>query len=212
MRLYLSSFKIGNRPEKLLELAGTGRNAVVILNALDHKPEVRERFCAEETKVLQDLGFAVEELDLRQYFGKATELEGFLRTKDMVWINGGNTFLLRRAMKQSGFDEVITKLLHEDVIVYAGFSAAAVVLHKDLHGLELTDNPNKLAEGYDEATPWDGLGLLDYSLVVHYDSDHAESASASEELASYQEKGVPYKTLRDGEVLVINGSEDEIVG
>lgn len=212
MRLYLSSFKIGNRPEKLLELAGTGRNAVIILNALDHKQEVRDRFFAEETKVLKDLGFTVEEWDLRNYFGKDEELETLLRMKDMVWINGGNTFLLRRAMKQSGFDSVITKLLHEDVIVYAGFSAAAVVLHKDLHGLELTDNPNKLADGYDEEIPWDGLGLLDYSLVVHYDSDHAESATANEELAYYQKRGIPYKTLRDGEVLIIDGDREEIIG
>src|SRR3989344_882968 len=44
MRLYLSSFKIGNHPEKLVELTGSSKNAVVILNALDYKPESRTKF------------------------------------------------------------------------------------------------------------------------------------------------------------------------
>jgi len=35
MRLYLSSFKIGNHPEKLVELTGKGKHAVVIIKACD---------------------------------------------------------------------------------------------------------------------------------------------------------------------------------
>lgn len=211
MRLYLSSFKIGNQPQRLVELVGSGKNAVLILNALDYKPESRTKFLMSETKMLNDLGFNVEELDLRKYFGKEKELEELLREKDLAWINGGNTFLLRRAMKQSGFDTVITRLVKENVIVYAGFSAACCVLYKYLHGLEITDDPNIITEDYDSDIVWDGLGLIDFSIAVHYESDHSETEMTNEEIEYYKKNNIPYKTLRDGEVIIINGDNLEIV-
>jgi hypothetical protein len=41
MKLYLSSFDIGNQSNRLVELVSAGKKAVIILNALDHKNEVR---------------------------------------------------------------------------------------------------------------------------------------------------------------------------
>jgi len=211
MRLYLSSFKIGNNPQELVKLTGSNKNVAIIINARDHKKEQRGYFLLEETKILNDLGFNTEELDLRGYFGKEKELEEFLRKKDLVWIEGGNTFLLRRAMKQSGFDNIIKKLLNEDSIVYGGFSAAVVVLQKSLHGLDIVDNPNNISEGYDSEIIWDGLGILDYNVSVHYKSDHPESALVDREVQYNKDNNIPYKTLRDGEVLIINGDKTEII-
>lgn len=190
---------------------GPGKNAVVILNALDYKPDSRTKFLGSETEMLKGLDFEVQELDLRQYFGEEKALEEFLKQKDLVWVNGGNTFLLRRAMKQSGFDNVIKNLLAEDKIVYAGFSAACAVLHKDLHGIEFSDDPNVIVDGYNKGIIWDGLGLLDFNIAVHYDSDHPESKAANEEIEYYKKNNIPYKPLRDGEVIIINGDKVEIV-
>lgn len=209
MKLYLSSFDIGNQSNKLVEPSSSGKKAVIVLNALDHKNEVRERFLKEQTQKLEDLGFDIEELDLRNYFNKARELENFIKDKDMVWVNGGNTFILRRAMKQSGFDKIITDLIKEDRIVYAGFSAGCVVLHKDLHGLDITDNPNTVPEGYDNDVVWDGLGLIDFSIAVHYQSDHSETELTDKEIEYYKANNMPYETLKDGEVLLINGDSVE---
>ena len=50
---------------------------------------------------------------------------------------GGNSFLLLRAMKQSGFDKLIVPLVENDILVYAGFSAGAVLATPTLHGIEL---------------------------------------------------------------------------
>ena len=211
MRLYLSSFKIGNQPQNLVELVGLNKNTVVVLNARDHKQERRNEYLLGETEALNDLGFEVEELDLRNYFGKEKALEKFLRTKGLVWIDGGNTFLLRRAMKQSGFNNVRTKLLKGDSIVYGGFSAAVVVLQKSLHGLDIVDNPNNISDGYNSEIIWDGLGILDYNVSVHYKSDHPESALVDKEVQYNKDNNIPYKTLRDGEVLIINGDKTEII-
>ena len=212
MRLYLSSFKFGNHIEKLGELVGTGKEVAVILNARDYKsPEERSKYLDWEIEMLNSVGFNAEELDLRNYFGKEKDLENLLNEKQLVWIDGGNTFLLRRAMRQSGFDNIIQELLKDDKIVYAGFSAACVVLQKDMHGLDLVDDPNIISEGYEKETIWEGLGLIDFYLAVHYKSDHPESAMVDKEVEFCEKNNIPYKTLRDGEVLIINGDKMEII-
>ena len=211
MKLYLSSFGLGNRPEQLVNLTGAGKNAVVIMNALDHDKEARQRWLPNEIEALNKLGYITEELDLRKYFKQPFELQKYLSSKDLVWVNGGNTFVLRSAMRQSGFDEIITKRLKEDSIVYSGFSAGCVVLHKDLHGLEITDDPTLIPEGYESEIIWEGLGLINFNIAVHYQSDHPESELTEKEIVYYQTNNIPYKTLKDGQIIVINGEQIQIL-
>jgi dipeptidase E len=99
MRLYLSSFDLGSRPDELVTLARGAKRAAVVVNALDNRAEGRARWLKAQTEKLAALGFAVTELDLRDYFGRSDELEKRLIDIDMVWINGGNAFILRRAMR-----------------------------------------------------------------------------------------------------------------
>jgi dipeptidase E len=212
MRLYLSSFHLGTRPEELVALAGSGRRVGLILNALDHRPQARPVWVKVQADKLVRLGFSVVELDLRRYFGAPHELQAVLRTVDLVWINGGNTFILRRAMKQSGFDALIKDAVARDDILFAGFSAGACVAAPSLKGLELTDDPNEVPAGYDTEIVWDGLGFVPFALAVHFKSDHPESASIDREVAYYEAAGIPYRTLRDGEVLIVEGGRQRIVG
>jgi dipeptidase E len=212
MRLYLSSFGIGDAPEELLALTGAARRTAVIVNALDNRPPLRARWLEDQTGKLTGLGYGVCELDLRNYFGAAERLEMVLRGIDLVWINGGNAFILRRAMRQSGFDTLIKRALARDEIVYAGFSAATVVAFDSLAGLELVDDPNDVPAGYDADIVREGLGLIPYAVAVHFKSDHFESALVDREVAFYQANRIPYRTLRDGEALVIERGREKIVG
>lgn len=204
MRLYLSSFLIGNHPEKFIELIGGEKRVALILNALDNFPVVRDEYLASQTEALERLGLAVEELDLRRYFGRFEKLNDLLKEKDAVWVNGGNTFILRRAMKQSGFDAIITELLEKDALAYGGFSAGSVILSPSLRGLEITDNPNTVPDGYDQEIIWEGLNIIDFSMAVHYQSEHSESKLTDLEIEYYKANHIPYRTLRDGEALIIN--------
>jgi|SRR5579871_93823 len=212
MRLFLSSFDLGDAPEELLALTGAARRAVVIVNALDNRPRARADWLADQTGKLTALGYGARELDLRDYFDAAAQLEQTLRATDLVWISGGNTFILRRAMRQSGFDTLIKRALARDEIVYGGFSAATVIAFDSLKGLELVDDPNDVPAGYDADIIWEGLGLIPFAVAVHFKSDHAESAQVDREVAFYQANGIPYRTLRDGEALVIDAQGERIVG
>ncbi|HXZ09762.1 MAG TPA: Type 1 glutamine amidotransferase-like domain-containing protein [Paraburkholderia sp.] len=212
MRLYLSSFDLGRRTERLVALAGSARRTAIIVNALDHLPEARTGWLEKQTEKLIALGFEVTELDLRNFFGEPDRLAEHLKTIDVVWINGGNAFILRRAMRQSGFDALVTEALKRDEIVYAGFSAAAVIASGSLRGLDIIDDSSLVPPGYEPEVVWEGLGLVPFALAAHFRSDHPESKAVDLEVAFYEENSIPYRTLRDGESLVIEGDEVEIVG
>jgi dipeptidase E len=130
VRLYLSSFRMGDHPERLLALIGAHcRRAVVIANAMDDAPAtVRHAGVDRELAALADLGLDAVEFDLRDYFGQQQRLRSEIAGVGLAWLRGGNTFVLRYALCRSGADMVFAELLAADALVYAGYSAGACVL------------------------------------------------------------------------------------
>jgi dipeptidase E len=74
------------------------------------------------------------------------------------------------------------------------------------------DDPHDAPSGYDPETIWDGLGLLPFAIAVYFESDHAESEGVDAEVAFYEKHAIPYRTLRDGEALIIDGETERVVG
>lgn len=206
MRLYFSSYRTGDRAGSLLALLGSGKRTAIVSNALDNISPTARAIYRDEVydphMELRALGLETEELDLRRYFGAPEALATRLAEFDLVWVMGGNSFVLRRAMKQSGFDDVITGMLDRDEIVYGGFSAGAVVAAPTLCGIELMDDPAEVPAGYEAEPTWEGLGLIDYSIVPHFRSPHSESGAAERAVRHMMERGMRYRALRDGEVIV----------
>lgn len=182
----------------------------IITNAQDvyPDPEVRQEKMRETIAELEAMGLRGEELDLRGYFGKQDMLAKRLDGYDGLWVRGGNSFVLRKAMHYSGFDEVIRDMLASDSIVYGGYSAGACVMGKDMHGLDLCDEPNATPADYKPETIWEGLGVVPYAVVPHYKSDNPESMLIDKTVAYMDEHNLPYKTLRDGEVLMIDNNNE----
>jgi dipeptidase E len=213
MRLFLSSYRIGNHPEKLVELIGDNKKVADITNAGDLLTpiEIQERL--EEDRVMfNDLRLDSEHLDLRNYFEKDPNLlEKKLRAYGLIWVRGGNVFNLRQAMKRSGFDDVIKKLLNEDALAYGGYSAGACVMTPSLKGIDIVDDPNAFPEGYEHKIIWEGLDIIPYEIAPHYQSDHPESAGIDKVVAYYEDNKISYKALQDGEAIVINGDKEEFL-
>jgi len=212
--MYLSSFRVGNCPERLVALAGGNERVAVIANALDAAPAIdRKERVERDLFLLAALGLPAEELDLRRYFVDPSRIASDLSRYGVLWVRGGNVFVLRHALARSGADLEVRRLLADDAVVYAGYSAGPCVLAPSLRGLELVDQPDAVPRTYGEEPIWDGLGVLDFAIVPHYESpEHPESGAMSLVADQYQVTGVPYQTLRDGEVLVFDGERSEICG
>lgn len=184
----------------------------MVLNAKDaSSEESRARSLDQEIEAMRELGLDPVELDLRDFFGQPDRLQAALEASDLVWVRGGNTFVLRRALRQSGADAILAELLKEDAIVYGGFSAGAAVLAPSLRGLETIDDPVTVPGGYDAAPIWEGLGLLPYAIAPHYRCDHPESAAIERLVQRFLDDRTVFRTLSDGEAIVVDADRHAVV-
>jgi dipeptidase E len=206
----------------------------------DAPAEVRRAGVELELAALAEVGLSATELDLRGYFGEQRRLRDDLSGASLAWLRGGNVFMLRYAMARSGADAVFKELLAADALVYAGYSAGPCVLSPSLRGLELVDDAGAVTYAGYSAGPcvlspslrglelvddagavtriygappvWDGLAVLDEAFVPHYRSPgHPETGPIEQVVARYRAEGVPYRTLHDGQAMIVNGPGTVVV-
>ncbi|MFF0817547.1 Type 1 glutamine amidotransferase-like domain-containing protein [Rhodococcus sp. NPDC003318] len=211
MRLFLASYRFGADPDRLVRLVGRPGRVAVIANAADAwdtntAGSARDSAVVSDLVPLRRLGFDPHEVDLRRFVDAPELLREELRGYDMVWVRGGNTFVLRAQFARSGADVVLTGLLLEDALVYAGYSAGACVMAPSLRGLELVDDPAEVEPTCGVPVIWEGLGLIDEAIVPHYRSpgyDPSESALIERIVERYRRDGTRHRALTDDDVIVV---------
>ncbi|WP_454194028.1 Type 1 glutamine amidotransferase-like domain-containing protein [Nocardia sp. Marseille-Q1738] len=209
MRLFLSSYRFGAHHDRLVALAGPPGRVAVIGNACDAWPAMRASAITSDLVPLRKLGYAPEEIDLREFVDRTPELERRLAEFPLVWVRGGNTFVLRAQFARSGADRALTRLLADDALAYAGYSAGACVLTPDLHGIETLDDPAEVAPACGIEPQWDGLGLVDRAIVPHIDSATDPDGACNQLAARYRAEAIAHWALTDDDAIVIDGSHTE---
>lgn len=206
MNLYLSSYKLGNNVSYLKRWIKENDNKILLIkNARDTKEqnEAEKNIIHQDIKMLEEIGFNVTILDLKEYFNKSNELKKFITNNYRAFcVIGGNVFVLRKAMQLSGFDLYLKENYNNDDLLYIGYSAGICVLYPSLVGLELVDNKINIYNS--DKIIEEGVGIIDYSIAPHYKSDHPESASIDNLVRFFEKNKVKYKTLSDGEVIIEN--------
>lgn len=207
---------LGDHLERLLAMVAEPRRMIIVTNALDAIPidaqisYTREIF--DPVSYFSRAGFDPALIDLRMYFGRQRELRDILLRQNVVWALGGNSFLLRRAMRLSGFDDILPELF-EAQLVYAGWSAGACVAGDSLRAVAPMDEPEVSAPGYPStALVWEGLGLVPFGIIPHWCSEHPEAEAAAKAVEQAQSSQIPFRALRDGEVLVCENGVIELLG
>ncbi|WP_435593516.1 Type 1 glutamine amidotransferase-like domain-containing protein [Nocardia sp. bgisy118] len=211
MRLFLAAYRFGKHPDRLAALVGAPGRVAVIPNACDAWPAAWSSAVTSDLVPLRKLGYAPEVLDLRDYVGRAADLERRLAEFPLVWVRGGNTFVLRAQFARSGADLALTRLLAADALVYAGYSAGACLLAPDLHGLETMDDPREVPPTCGVEPRWDGLNLVERRIVPHIDSPTDPDGLGNRLAADYRAEGIPHWALTDDEVVLVDGDRAEIL-
>ena len=145
-------------------------------------------------------GYRFAEIDIE---GKTkAKLYAFFRNKNVIHAEGGNTFYLLKAIRESGFDHIIKKLVAGGV-AYVGTSAGAYIACptietstwgpkiKDRYGLE------NLA----------ALNLVPFLLKAHYTDDLKKMLTVKIKQCKY-----PVRILRDGQGILVNDDTYTFVG
>ncbi|MEU5843106.1 Type 1 glutamine amidotransferase-like domain-containing protein [Rhodococcus sp. NPDC047139] len=213
MRLFLSSYRFGTAAESFVRLVREPGRIAVIANAADAWPSTaRAAAVTSEMAPLRSLGFAPEELDLRDHLGDPGSLRERLEEFPSVWVRGGNTFVLRAQLARSGGDAVLTELVREDRLVYGGYSAGACVVTPSLRGIEFSDDPADVATACGTAVVWDGLGWIDRVIVPHAGASALADDGISQTLAFLREHDIDHVALTDDDVLVVDTEHGDPAG
>ena len=201
MTLFLSSTGLGARPALLRELARGPRVGVVLDADNAEGADVRVEAWEQESADLAAAGFDPVDIDLRVFRGDPGQLAARLADLDVLWVAGGNTFDLMRAMQACGLRGALAPLVHAGTLVYAGYSAGACVAGPDLRGVHLMDPPGDqgAADVVDET-----LRLVDIRIVPHWRSGHRLSPAAEAMSSELEGAGLAHRCLEDGQVLLVD--------
>lgn len=202
MLLYMSSQKFGNDTKILKEWIEKNDNKIAIIpNALDAKGEERiQKNLKEDIELLEEIGFNVTIINLKNYFGNYNKLKEELLNYNACCIMGGNVFVLRKAMELSGLDTFLKETISKDNYLYIGYSAGNCVLSESLNYLDIVDEPIRF---YDESNVnYEGLGFIDYIVIPHYKSNYHKSHLIDELVNKCENEKIKYKAISDGEVLI----------
>ena len=202
MILYLSSQKFGKETTFLKEwIKKHNKKILLIFNALDAKGKEKiDNNINEDKSLLEEIGFEVTIIDLKEYFDRASDLIKICQNYSAFCVMGGNVFVLRQAMKYSGFDTFLKDISNRKEYLYIGYSAGSCVLAKELSLLKNVDEP---IDFYNRGEIiYDGIGLIDYIFIPHYKSDYHKAHLIEKCVETCKRDKNKYKALTDGEVLI----------
>ncbi len=141
-----------------------------------------------------------EEIDIE---GKSEEeILNFFKNKNVIHVEGGNTFYLLKAIRESGFAEVLKELLNEGK-VYIGTSAGAYIMCPTIE----VANWNETGRDRFGLTDFSALNYVPFVLKVHY-KDEAENL-VKEKMKTLK---YPLRILRDGQGILVENGEYKFYG
>ena len=201
MKLYIASMFLGDNTNTLKNWIKThGNRILLVCNARDHKTDrnSEELFNEKNKKILEEVGFKVDYLDLTNYFNDKDSLYKILDDYKAVFVTGGNVFVLRKSYELSGFDQYLINNRDKDFL-YGGYSAGVCILSNTLKGYDLVD---PMINPYDNSPiNTSGVGLLDFMVCPHFKSLHKETDLVDNMVDYFDKNNIKYITLRDGESL-----------
>ena len=184
---------------KLLGRKPDGLKVAFIPAAADYK-RVRGGYVSNDMARLKELGFSVEEVDLRKENEKSLKkkLAGF----DVVFVCGGNTFYLMTHVRESGFAKVVLKFLDVGGI-YVGVSAGSMIAGLNIESATWKHVDRNIA-GLKDLT---GMGFVPFILSVHIDDSNLGMVAEQAKKANQ-----PVIALTDKQAVLVDGDGWKIVG
>lgn len=126
-------------------------------------PFAEEEFVSIEPYRLQESGYRPRTITARD-IPSADEFGAILDDLDVLYVCGGETFVLMDHLRRNGLADVLVEKVRGG-LPYVGLSAGAVIAGASIEPVSLLDDPAS-APGL---TDHSGLGFVDTSIVPHAD-------------------------------------------
>lgn len=149
-------------------------------------------------ELIRKEGYNLKEIDIE---GKSREhLESFFKDKNIIQVEGGNTFYLLKAIRNSYFPELLKNLLNQGR-VYIGISAGAYIMCPTIEVANWNENGRDRFGVID----FKALNYLPFILKCHYTDDQKIKIEEKKKSLKY-----PLKLLRDGQGILFEDGKSII--
>jgi len=149
---------------------------------------------------IKESGYKLEEIDI---VGKGSqEITDFFQDKNVIHVEGGNTFYLLKAIRETGFAEILKDLLN-DGKVYIGASAGSYIMCPSIEVADWDDTGRSRFE----VTDFSSLNYVPFLLKVHYKDEQAQKV-----IDKMQNLKYPLRILRDGQGILVEDGKYEFIG
>lgn len=153
-------------------------------------------------KRLREAGCDFEELDIE---GKnEDELRELFKDKNAVFVGGGNTFYLLKAVRESGFDKVAKELVEKGV-AYIGSSAGSYIACPTIE-MATWKKPGEEKDNFG-VTDLTAMNLVPFLVKAHYEPEQAELLKDKISQSKYE-----IKIIKDGQAILVEDDNYKLVG
>ncbi|MDP3639839.1 MAG: Type 1 glutamine amidotransferase-like domain-containing protein [Nanoarchaeota archaeon] len=192
IREYFLSILPKRRPEK---------NGVAFVTTAAYGESKNPAWIEKDRQLLYNCGIKhIEDVDLKDKTQK--DVEKILSNKEIIFVNGGNTFYLLKWVRESGFDKLLPGFLRRGGL-YVGVSAgsyiacptieAATWKHQDRNRVGITD--------------FTALNLVPFLITAHFEEKYrAIVAKAAKTTKS------PIVALSDKQAVLVQNGTVKVVG
>ncbi|OGZ85566.1 MAG: hypothetical protein A2599_01725 [Candidatus Staskawiczbacteria bacterium RIFOXYD1_FULL_39_28] len=188
---------------KLLQRPAYDISVAFITTAYIYRKEENPDYVNKDLIIMKEMGFNIEEIDIE---GRSeAQVYNLLKNKDIIFVEGGNTFYLLKAMRTCNFERVIRKLLKEGK-VYIGVSAGSIVAGKTIKTAGWKDADKNIV-GLKNLK---GLNLVPFDIFVHYSPEHAEIIA--QKLPDPKNRLKKLRILTDEQAILVQGKEVALIG
>lgn len=152
---------------------------------------------------LAKLGVAISELEVST--ASRAKTAQMIRAADIIFVSGGNTFVLMQELKRSGADRLIAEHVAQGKL-YIGVSAGAVAAGPDIEYIRLMDEVRK---GSELDGDFAGLGLVDFSVVPHCGS--ILFCAATRRIRACKDTALDLRALTNRQAIAVRGDSVTMV-
>ncbi len=188
---------------KLLQKPAYDVTVGFINTAYKYKLEEDFNYQNIDLQIMKDIGFNVEEIDIE---GKSQrQVMNLLELKDIIFVAGGNTFYLLKAMRACNFEKVVRKLLKNGT-VYVGVSAGTIVAGNTIKTAGWKDADKNIVK----LKNLKGLGLVPFDIFVHYAPEWVDTIK--KEMPDCKKRVKKLRIITDDQGILVQGKEVHLIG
>lgn len=190
-----------NVKEELVKILPKQANRLKLAHVITaSKPKIDKNYMYKDKQKMIDLGFDVEDIDIEGR--NEEELRRIFKDKDIIYVQGGDTFYLLKQVKTSGFDIVVKELVNKGKI-YIGVSAGSYIACPTIEQSTWKRKDND----HFGLTDLTALNLVPFLIFAHFREEYRPVIEKAIESTEY-----PVVALYDTQAVLVEDGKWKIVG